>query len=171
MKKTALLLALLLPTPALALTTQQAGTWVDASAGLAVHTAPAVHLGWQVSAGGWVGPYDPGYRIGRFHGLGLTFRHELAGPAPRYGLTGEYRRGMDLLLFTVYGYANAGAELADGQAGFQGRVGVGGRFRRHPYFALSARLEAGLGTAGGVHGALGFTLGVSWARPWGATEP
>ncbi len=163
-------LLLALSFPAHALTTHQVGTWIDVAGGLAPDTSPGAHLGWQASVGSWFGPYDNAYAIGRYHGLGLTLRQDLVPDDLRSGLELEYRRGMDIIVVGLYGYAAAGAQLVDQQAGATAHLGAGTRLRFLPHYSLTLRLDLGIGTAPQLHGSVGLVLGFGWTRPWAGVD-
>jgi len=164
--------SLLLGPPAHAITTDHAGSYLEAVGGLAVGTSPvAAHLGWQVHAGGWFGPYDHAYALGRYHAVGAALRQDLAGDSLRSAVMVEYRRGMALFVAGSQLQLAAGPELIGSDVGVAARVGVGGKFRFFPRYGAVARIEGGVGTAGGLNGQFALVIGLAWTTPlWSREE-
>ncbi|MBN2798499.1 MAG: hypothetical protein JXX28_05065 [Deltaproteobacteria bacterium] len=157
-------LALALANPALALTDPTTGSWLELSGGGAV-VGGALAPQAELSLGAWQGPYDPSYAIGHFQGAGLTLR-VAPGDALTASASAEVRGGKDVIVVGWYRFASLGAETRDDSLGALALVGGGARFRLRPHYAVHARLEAGIGSAGGVHGQGALTLGLAWTRPW-----
>lgn len=166
-----LVLILSLLSPAHALTMDRAGLTWDLSAGAGMQIPPGQAQGTALlGLSWWWGPYDSSYAIGRYWSVGLVDRLDGIPGTLELSPMVEVRRGVDLI---VVGWAmglgvGPAIRLTDENTlGATARASLTGEFRRHRFWSLSLRLEAGAtmigGTASGVGGIL---LGTQFSRPF-----
>ncbi len=154
------MLLLALAGAAAAFTADRVGGYVDYGFGPAAGPAIGVQLGFGV----WRGKYDEDLAFGRFWSVGLAVSQRL-GPDPmRTAWAVEVRRGSDLIVGGVHGFASAGPLLVqkdEGALGLAARVGGAAELRRTPTLGFALRLEAGVDVVEGrVEPAGMLTLGV-----------
>ena len=173
MLSTLILTALALaPVAEASLSEAKTGPWLEAHGGLGLGGAPGLRagLGWHAGGGWWFGPYDDVHAVGRYVGLGVVGRQDFVG-APRTAGMLELRRGMDLIIAGVQGSVAGGVVTESGALGWTGRAAFTGRFRRHRFWSLSLRLEAGAdGIANTITPTGGVLLGVAFSRPASEVE-
>lgn len=164
-----LALALLLASPAQALTSHQSGPALDLAAGLGLGGAPLrASVGGEVSLGWWLGVYDDQYAFGRYWWLGATGHVDWRPDALAIVPMVEVRRGLELIVAGLYIGAGGGLVLVPEvpEPGWTGRLSVGAKFRRSRFFGLTLRLEGGVDVRGDAVGfGGGALLGVAFARP------
>jgi hypothetical protein len=128
-----------------AITAQRSGGYVDVAGGLAL--SGAVGPSADMALGGWWGVYDDDLSLGRYWGAGLRIDEDVRGSAVSLRPMVELRRGMDLIVVGIHGYAALGPVFPDlgagGDAGLSARVGGGVEFRRTPALGVELRLDGG----------------------------
>ena len=165
-----LVLILSLLSPAHALTTDRSGLLLDLSAGVGMQVPATPTQGSALlGVSWWWGPYDSSYAIGRYWSLGLVDRLDAIPGGFELSPMAEIRRGVDLI---VVGWAvglGVGPTLplvAGGSLGGTARASVTGEFRRHRFWSLSLRIEAGATWLDGqAAGTASVLLGTQFSRP------
>jgi hypothetical protein len=129
---------------AAAFTADRLGGYVDFGLGAAVAgPAPALAMG----IGFWRGKYDEELSFGRFWSVGLGVAQSVPADSIRTAWMVEVRRGMDLIVGGVHGFAAVGPVLVQGDArevGVAGRLGGAVELRRTSTLGIGLRLEAGV---------------------------
>jgi hypothetical protein len=141
-----------------AITDHRSGAYVDLAGGLGYtgrargpalgdppRSAPAAAL--DMAVGGWWGVYDDDLSLGRYWGAGVRVEEDVDGPDVSLRPMVELRRGMDLIVVGVHGYAALGPVFsnpgAEDDTGLAARIGGGLELRRTPVLGIELRLEGG----------------------------
>ena len=170
--------AIWLGSSAFALQEVQSGPTIELGVGPALGGRPArFALAGQASVGGWRGPYDDEYALGRFWAGVITTRVDWS-PGERGDLRVtplfELRRGMDLFVVAPHFFAAAGPVIGfedSGQVGVAVRVGGGLKLRRSKRLGFIGRVAGGVDVvAGSVAPSLTVTLGGGWSSPVGRRD-
>lgn len=176
MKRLALLVALALaPQPAEAyLAGWKSGMYAYGAGGFGSGGVPwQPGVGWVAGFGGFIGPYDSSFALGRQFGFGAALRQDVTfGRAPSFRTAPmvELRGGIDLLTLGIQGSLMGGPLIASRGGGGHDLVGgtVRGAFsvkaRFIPTMGLLLRLEGGLDVIDGRSGGTAaLMLGFEWA--------
>jgi hypothetical protein len=178
-----LLLLLLAPLSAAALTRPQSGPYLDLAGGGVFGGAPfAAGVAWRVDAGVWFGPYDNEFALGRFWSVGVGLRQDLRDGGLHSAVVAEVRRGMDIIVLGGHVWLAGGPQwIAPQQLGAVADAGVGIKARIRtfgPLLGILLRLGGGVETGRGgapdasaVAGRGTATLGFEFAKPWRFETP
>jgi hypothetical protein len=148
---------LALAEPAAAVTADRLGGYVDYGVGPALGRG----LGTSLGVGVWRGKYDDELSFGRFWSLGLAVSQGWDPDAIATSWMLEARRGLDLIVVGVHGFAAAGPMLLGDEPGLSARVGGALELRRTSTLGLAVRVEGGVDAVGGdARPAFLVTLGV-----------
>lgn len=143
-----LLAALWLPATSFAFTEPSAGITLDLGSGL-IQNAEHPGFGWSGSAMAWFGKHDDTYSLGKYFAVGPTVQQNLFSKQPGLTVSGEFRRGSDLLMLAIYSFASVGAQIEQDETTLAVRAGGCARFRSHAYWSTGLRLELGADILGG----------------------
>jgi len=142
-----LLVALTLPTASFGFTEPSSGIELDLGTGLVQHAA-SPGFGWSASAMAWFGKHDDTYSLGKYYAIGPTIEHNLFSARPGMSISGEFRRGTDLLVLGIYSFASVGAQVNQDQTTIAIRAGGNVHLRTHVYWSTGLRLAIGADVTG-----------------------
>jgi hypothetical protein len=168
-----LVLALLLGSPAHALTQAQQGPYVELGVGGGGAGSGPVQgaVGGHLSTGLWAGKYDEAYAFGRYWSVGVTAEgvYLPASGQVRLSPMVELRRGIDVLVANPAPFLAVGPALVvddEVAAGVAARGGLALKWRKSRFWGVTFRLQGGVDAVqGSLSPAFGLMVGGGFARP------